>query len=363
MEEKTVVTMEDLQRIVASNIAEALKEAGLGKTEIKHGVFPGTEEFNGLSKELKFAKWFAAVAKKDPVALMSMKALTGDATTGSYLVPEEFAAEVVHVANQYGLARRLGRRWPMVSDTLNIPESGTYPTVTWLSSQGDQVSTSNPTFAKPVLAIKTLGALCELSNELIEDNNVNLMSFLAALIGETFAGEEDSQAFAGTGSPFTGALSLASASVVSSTVGSYASFTVDDLNNLAMGVAAKYRQGAAFFMHPSVWSAIRMQKDNDSAYLVQQPLAGQPASVLGYPVYESEKMPSTDAAATAFVAFFNPGKHLNFGDRKGIEIAMSADTYINARSMFERNETAVRAIERIGLIYSLEAGVGVLKTK
>ena len=66
-----------------------------------------------------------------------------------------------------------------------------------------------------------------------------------------------------------------------------------------------YRQGAVFVMNSATAAAIRKFKTADGAFMFQPSLAaGQPATLLGYPLIEAEDMPDI-AAASLSIAFGN----------------------------------------------------------
>jgi HK97 family phage major capsid protein len=79
----------------------------------------------------------------------------------------------------------------------------------------------------------------------------------------------------------------------------------DKLIDLVQALRAPYRQGAAFVMNSATLARIRKFKTTDGAFLWQPAMAaGQPATLLGYPVIEAEDMPDV-AADSLSIAFGN----------------------------------------------------------
>ena len=79
----------------------------------------------------------------------------------------------------------------------------------------------------------------------------------------------------------------------------------DKLIDLVQALRTPYRQGAAFVMNSSTAARIRKFKTADGAFLWQPGLvAGQPDTLLGYPVVEAEDMPDI-AADSLSIAFGN----------------------------------------------------------
>lgn len=79
----------------------------------------------------------------------------------------------------------------------------------------------------------------------------------------------------------------------------------DRLVDLVHALRPAYRQGASFVMNSSTLARIRKMKSDDGAFLWQPSLAaGQPATLLGYPVVEAEDMPDI-ASNSLSIAFGN----------------------------------------------------------
>jgi hypothetical protein len=79
----------------------------------------------------------------------------------------------------------------------------------------------------------------------------------------------------------------------------------DKLVDLVQSLRQPYRQGAVFVMNSSTAAIIRKMKTADGAFIWQPSMAaGQPSTLLGYPVIEAEDMPDV-AASSLSVAFGN----------------------------------------------------------
>ena len=73
----------------------------------------------------------------------------------------------------------------------------------------------------------------------------------------------------------------------------------DKLVDLVYALKAGYRQNASFVMNRKTQAAIRKFKDADGNYLWQPPAgAGQPATLMSFPVIEAEDMPSSASLRT-----------------------------------------------------------------
>ncbi len=108
--------------------------------------------------------------------------------------------------------------------------------------------------------------------------------------------------------------------LASGTAGDFSASPQERLIDLVQALRAPYRQGASFVMNAATLARIRKFKTSDGAFVWAPSLAaGQPATLLGYPVIEAEDMP--DIAANALSIAFG-----NF--RAGYLIAERAETVI-----------------------------------
>lgn len=182
-------------------------------------------------------------------------------------------------------------------ENLQIPRTSTY-TAPAITAEGSAISESDPTFA----AFVTLGAFkyaatFQLSREVVEDSGINLLDFVArqAAVGMGTAVNAGLTVGTGTTQPF-GIVTNAGSAVTGGT-GVAGVPTYENLVDLVYSVASPYRRrGASFQMNASTVAAVRKIKDGSGAYIWQPSFqAGQPDSLLGFPVLEN---PDVVAAAT-----------------------------------------------------------------
>ena len=368
MSEPITLTMEQLDELLTSAVKKALEP--MTQVDRKHGVFPGTteEDLQKLSKEERMLKFFKAVwfGNKEEAVKLSGKALTeGTGSAGGYLVPDEFASEVLRVAGQYGLARRLCRVVPMTRDKMNFPAAGaTGVSVSW-PNEAAQIAESTPNFGQVVLDTKKCAGITALSNELVADADVNVLDYLITLFGEAIAKEEDKQWLTGTGSPITGLLGHASVNVVTMGTGdtAFSNIHTDDLIDLIDAVDDFTESNGAFFFHKNILAHLRKLKDSNGQYIWQPPSAGNPGTILGYPYYTTPVMPdnSQSGVSTKFVAF-GDGRYTLFGDRAQLSIAVATEGTVGANNLFEQDMQALRVIERVDIQVAIPGAYAVLQT-
>lgn len=382
------LSRKDFEEVVANvakkAIEQQIKELGLDKVDLKHAMFPShfmgksEEELVKLEKKERAAEFIKAVFRKDMATLASLKVLSeGVGSEGGFQVPEEFAAEINRIAEDFGLIRRFARRLPMGSDTLNVPRLASSVVVS-VPGENTAGTPSDPVWANVQLLAKTVVGLTVTSNELLADANISIVDLLAELFAEALAGFEDEQGLTGVGAPFTGVLGDAGVTIVDmpATKTGFTDVTLDDLRDVIAGIKPLALNGASFTMHRELWAVVQKLKDNDAGFHISAAnpvlLPGSTGgavggvvvgSIWGYPVWLSEKMPklSDSGVSTKFIVFGNYN-HIWFGDRQQITMDISNAATVGSNNTFERNQSALRITERIAIAVGLPDAFAVLKT-
>src|SRR3989344_1261918 len=277
MSEKVQMTKDELEGLLAgvasSAIDARIKELGLDKIDRRFGMYPSglvgktDEDIAKMDKGARIAEFVKAVFRKDMASLASLKALNeGTGSAGGFVVPEEWAAEVNRIVDDFGLVPKLSRRYPMKYDTLRIPRLASSVSVSY-PGEGAAGTASQPVFEEVTMLAKTLVGLTAMTNELLEDANVDVVNLLTELFAEAIAGEADKQGLTGTGSPFTGVLGDAGVTVVTAPTGddTFAeAASPDNLRDLIANVKPWALQGASFIMHREVWGIVQKKKATGS---------------------------------------------------------------------------------------------------
>lgn len=379
--ETVKMTKEDLTELLTgiakSAVSEQMKvekETAVVATPFAGKSREDISKMDGKQKSIEFIK---AVFGKDLNTLASFKAMNeGTNSAGGFVVPEEWASEVNRVVEDFGLVAKLARKYPMKSDTLRVPRLASSVTVSY-PGEGVAGTPSQPVFEQVVLLSKTLVGLTAMTNELLEDANVEVINLLTELFAEAIAGELDAQGLTGSGAPFTGILSDGGVATVTMATATFADVSADDARDMISAVKPWSLQGAGFIMHRTIWGIIQKSKASTGgdyfASAVNPVLTGstatqgfptaQAGTLWGYPVYLSDKMPSLadDATGTKFVIFGNL-KHLYVGARKEIAVAISQDATVGSDNLFEQNMSAIRVVARHAVAVGLPSAFAVLET-
>lgn len=190
----------------------------------------------------------------------------------------------------------------------------------WVGFEGARPETATPTFTEVVPPSGDLYANPAASQQMLDDAAFDVEAWLASEIAAEFARAEGAAYVNGTGvgQPL-GFLASPNATTADGTrpmgtlqtigtgnAGAFpATSPADKLIDLVQTLRSPYRQGAVFVMNSATAAAVRKFKTADGAFMFQPSLAaGQPATLLGYPLIEAEDMPDISANSLS-IAFGN----------------------------------------------------------
>jgi hypothetical protein len=171
------------------------------------------------------------------------------------------------------------------------------PTVTATSSAGSvaaggTITESNPTFSSITLGAEKYGALVQAAAELVSDAGFNITDYIAQQLGTSIGLQANSV--------LTTKLSTAAGSVVTGGTGVSGAASYENLIDLVYGIAdgARVLPGLGFMMAKTGIAAARKLKDGAGNYIwTNSAVPGQPATLLGYPVYENPNVAAVGTGA------------------------------------------------------------------
>jgi HK97 family phage major capsid protein len=203
-------------------------------------------------------------------------------------VGQDFFARVFEIAQLVG---------PMLttSEVFNTTsgEKLVIPTVTATSTSGSvaaagTIAISNPVFSSISLEAEKYAALVSVSSELVSDAGFNITEYIAQQLG-TSLGLKANQVL-------TDKLTATAGSVVTGTA---TAATYENLVDLVYGIAdgARTLGNLGFYMSKTGIAAARKMKDGSGAFIfTDSAVPGQPATLLGYPIFEN---PNVEAVGSA----------------------------------------------------------------
>lgn len=302
---------------------------------------------------------------------------------GGYLVSREVAAAILRIAASVGTIMNQTMKWPMKTDELGIPNyTGAFLTGSYIGV--DVAGTvQGLTFGQAVLIAKKWQLAFAIGNDLLSDASVNLADWLLAIAGESLANMIDQQGFKGIGSPFVGVLNDPNATSYPMASGqtTYASFNVmDDSSAMIGNLEESVMDGAAFYMHRSVWAKLRIQKDSNGNYIL--PFAGlsqprpslsmdvlggpiRPAGeILGLPVYTNRWLPATSDVTQTSTNFLVLGnmKAMAFGDKGELSVEQFESGAFGGKEIALSDQRGIVYKHRHALVTALPAAFVVAQT-
>ena len=183
-------------------------------------------------------------------------------------------------------------------EALQIPRTSAYSGAS-VFAQGSAIGESDPTFQQFItLNAYKYAFLVQVSREMIEDSGVDLLGFLSRQTGISIGVAVNKALTTGTDSTMPNGIAVAAGSGITGGTGVSGAFTADNLIDLSYSVNSAYRRmpGTGWQMAATSLAATRKLKDTVGQYLFQPSLqAGQPDTLLGYPIYEN---PDLAAAGT-----------------------------------------------------------------
>jgi HK97 family phage major capsid protein len=212
----------------------------------------------------------------------------------------------------------------------------------WVAETAPRPETGTRAFAEIAPPTGELYANPAASQAMLDDAMFDVEAWLADEIAREFAVAEGAAFLTGNGvNRPKGLLTYATSAdkdgtrpfgtvqhVASSAAGAFAAANPQDrLVDLVHALRAPYRQGATWVMNSDTLGRIRKLKTSDGAFIWQPGLvAGQAATLLGYPVVEAEDMPDI-AADSLSIAFGNFKQAYVIADRG--ETAILRDPFSN----------------------------------
>ena len=219
------------------------------------------------------------------------------------------------------------------SEVLNTQsgENLVIPTVTATSTSGSvaaagTISESNPTFSSITLGAEKYGALVQIAQELVTDAGFDITQYIAQQLGTSIGLKANDV--------LTAKLNASAGSVVRGTA---TAATYENLVDLVYGIAdgARSLPNLGFYMSKTGIAAARKMKDGSGAFIwTESAVPGQPATLLGYPVYENPNIAAVGSAAKSVLFGHLPSFVVRVAG--GIRVDQSSDYAFNTDTVTYR---------------------------
>jgi HK97 family phage major capsid protein len=230
-------------------------------------------------------------------------------------VGQSFFAQVFEIAQLVG---------PMLttSEVFNTQsgEKLVIPTVTSTSTAGSvaaggTIAVSNPVFDSIELSAEKYAALVSVSSELVADAGFSIDTYIAQQLGTSLGLQANSV--------LTAKLNAAAGSVVQGTA---QAATYENLVDLVYGIAdgARVLPGLGFMMSKTGIAAARKMKDGSGAFIfTDSAVPGQPATLLGYPIFENPNVAAVGSATKSVLFGHLPSFKVRVAG--GVQLSQSSD--------------------------------------
>ncbi|WP_299614226.1 phage major capsid protein [uncultured Tateyamaria sp.] len=281
---------------------------------------------------------------------------------GGYLVDPTTSESVKSVLNATASIRSIASVVNVEATSYDVLVDHTDVGAGWATETATQAETDTPTIDRITIPLHELSALPKASQRLLDDSAFDIEAWLAGRIADKFARAEAAAFINGDGvDKPRGFLTHTS---VDNDVWAWGNLgyvpsgidgdvTAEAIIDVVYALGAEYRANASFVMNSKTAGLVRKLKDNDGRFLWSDGLAaGQPATLMGYPVLIAEDMPDADSDADAIA----------FGDfAAGYTVAERPDLRVLRDPFSAKPHVLFYATKRVGGDVSDFAAIKLLK--
>lgn len=205
----------------------------------------------------------------------------------------------------------------------------------WVEETEARTETDTPDLGTWRIPVHELYANPRATQKLLDDAMIDMEGWLATKVADKFARTEATAFVSGSGvgqprgfldySDWTTAGTFENGKIEQFDTGANGAFPSapaggDILITALYGLKAQYRANAVWAMNRSTTAAVRKLKDSDGSYIWSPGIAaGQPATLLGYPVASFEDMPDL-ATGSLSIAVADWRRAYQIVDREGIRV-------------------------------------------
>lgn len=328
-----IVTSDKLDRInrALDGYKQTVDELMLKAARPQRG---GAAPHTGASVEHKAAfEAYIRQGESNNLRRLEEKALSiGSDPDGGYLVPPEIEANVMSALRETSPIRGISTIRQVSSSTYKKPFAITGAATGWVGETDARAQTNTPTLSELAFPTMELFAMPAATQSLLDDAAINIDEWVGEEVRLAFADQENTAFVSGDGvNKPKGFLSYTTVPndawewgkisyLATGMSGAFSTDPADILIDLVYALKAGYRANAHWVMNRSTQAEIRKIKDGDGNYIWRPgEQAGQDASLMAFPITETEDMPEIAADAYA-IAFGDFGRGYLVVDRVGLRV-------------------------------------------
>lgn len=243
-------------------------------------------------------------------------------TEGNALVPSSVADKIVLSIEQNSPIFELAKKLPSRAGTLEVLVESGDPSEAGFVGEGASLKEIQQSFDSAKLEQKRVGAAINLTNQLINDSSVDIVSYCADLLGRRVSKVIEKSMFVGAGgTEFNGIVNDEKVP----TVDSEGAITIDTLMDLYNTVHPEYQSGVAFYVSPEMHRAISKMKDARGQFYMQNGIVnGKPTrTLLGAPVHVTNAL--QDATSQMILCNANEALSVMIKQASGLQLITDTD--------------------------------------
>ena len=282
-----------------------------------------------------YKRAFDQYLRKDDRGMVGdeFKALSvGSDPDGGYVVHPDMSGRIVTKVFETSPMRAFASVQTISTDALEGIFDLDEAEAIWVAETQARNETGTPQLKVWRIPAHEMAAQPAATQKLLDDAEINMESWLAGKVSDKFARKENAAFVGGTGvDQPRGFLTYDAGTTLPGTIedfrtgvnGAFAAAPNggDVLLDALYGLKAPYRANATWFMNRATTKLARKLKDNDGAYLWAPGIvAGQPATLLGYPAASFEDMPDATTTGAKAIAVGDMRAAYQIVDRAGIRV-------------------------------------------
>lgn len=268
---------------------------------------------------------------------------------GAAIAPEQFVNDIIRAVEKEALVYPRVRKIPVSgAGSLGLPyEAADASDADWTAEvPSSEISADNTwKFGKRSLSPADLTKLIKVSKKLLATSAVSIDALAKEKISQKLIAAFENAIINGTGVAAANSgnvtqplgLFTASADGVSTArdVETKTALTIsaDDIINMYMNLRPAYRRKAVWIMNSDILKQVMLLKDKNDQYLWHESLrVGEPSTLMGLPVLESEYAPGGSGtggvlAAGDYVMVLGDLEHYQFAYWKGMDITIANEVF------------------------------------
>lgn len=248
-------------------------------------------------------------------------AVASTPANGGVTIPKQVATDVIAKLGEQAPVFGLSRQLPSTTGVLTVPRQGSLEASSF-TGELENLSQLKPQFETVDLTQKRVGAFIQLSDQILNDSAVDLVSYSVDYLAQSLGRALEKNILVGLPKGFSPVIGhIAPENEV--TFANVAAPTVTEIIDLTNALNPEYLAGAVFVVSRNVYNAMSKMADGDGQLLFfrnQTAFAGHP-TFAGFPVYVSDSL----TGAASEVVFGNFGRGYDVMVKEGIALKTVAD--------------------------------------